>query len=79
MSAIKQSEPEWEDVESSNVHSVRYDASSRDLYVRFHGGATYKYAKVDSVIYAGLIHSDSVGKFLAQNIKPFHSYEQVSL
>lgn len=75
----KQFEPEWTEVESSNIHSVRYDEANQDLYVRFQSGSTYKYAKVDSVVYSGLIYADSVGKFLNSQIKPFHAYELVSV
>lgn len=70
---------EWHEVDSSNVHSLRYEESSKDLYVKFQSGQTYKYAKVDLVVFTGLKHADSVGRFLNQNIKPFHSYELVQL
>lgn len=72
-------QPDWTEVESSNVHSVRYETDTKDLYVRFIHGGTYKYSKVDDVVYTDLIHSDSVGKYLNTNIKPFHSYELVTL
>lgn len=56
-------------VKSSNVHSVGYDKARRELYVKFHTGATYVYAKVPEQHAVALVNAESVGGYLSAHIK----------
>ena len=54
-------------VKSSNVASVGYDESG--LRVQFKDGASYLYKGVPAETYANLMSADSIGKFLASEIR----------
>lgn len=53
--------------ESTNLHSSRYDESTKELFVTFkdkgNPGVTYKYDGVEPHVFAGLENADSAGKF----------------
>lgn len=66
--------PEMTPVQSSQVRSVGYDAVAADLYVTFNSGATYAYHGVPSSVYAALLNTDSIGRFINTNIKPSYAY-----
>ena len=69
---------EMKPVSSSNVSSVGYDADQARLYVEFTSGATYLYRGVERETYNALLAAESIGKFLAAQIKGKYAYEQVS-
>ena len=54
-------------VKSSNVAAVGYDATG--LRVQFKDGATYVYAGVPADLHANLMGAESVGTFLASEIR----------
>ncbi len=54
-------------VKSSNIAAVGYDTSG--LRVQFKDGATYVYAGVPADLHANLMGAESVGKFLASEIR----------
>ncbi len=63
-----------QDVESSQIQSVGYDAASQTLAIRFNtakGFSEYHYANVPQEIYDGLMRAESHGRYFGQNIKPF--------
>jgi KTSC domain len=62
-------EPQMEMVSSSNVESIGYDESERELWVRFLSGSTYVYIDVDSTTYHELQTAPSVGSFINRAIK----------
>lgn len=66
---MAQTQLTWTDVESSNVGSVAYDESSQVMAVRFHSGDLYAYETVDMDVYVGLVHAESVGKYLNNVVK----------
>jgi len=57
-------------LESSMVRSAGYDRSRQILYLRFHGGAMYKYHEVPEDVFSGLLHAESHGRFASQIIIP---------
>lgn len=59
-----------EPVQSSNVVSVGYDALGEILEIEFKGGAVYQYKQVPLHMYEQLKASESVGSFIAGQIKP---------
>lgn len=69
------------DVESSNVHSIGYNADTSELHVRFKGKGDpthYVYANVSSEIHEALLRADSVGKYFAAFVKNQYKSRKVS-
>jgi len=64
-------------VDSSNVAAVGYDEDSSTLQVEFINGGTYRYFDVSENIFTGLRDADSVGGYLAENIKGTYRYSKV--
>lgn len=63
-------------VSSSNVESVGYDEDSGTLEVEFKNGTLYQYFDVPQGTYDGLVSADSVGGYLAANIKGVYRYSR---
>jgi hypothetical protein len=59
-----------DNVKSSNVKSVAYDADKQLLQVTFHSGATYDYLGVPPGVHAALMLSPSKGSFIREGIAP---------
>ncbi|CAI0696705.1 MULTISPECIES: KTSC domain-containing protein [Serratia] len=66
-----------ESVTSSNISSIGYDAESQTLEIEFLNGAIYQYFDVPEQVHAELMRADSVGAFLARNIKGSFRYSRV--
>jgi hypothetical protein len=58
-----------EPVQSSNLKSVGYDATSKTLEVEFNSGGIYQYSNVPKDIYMGLMRASSHGIFFARYVK----------
>lgn len=69
--------PEMKAVSSSNVESVGYDGESKELYVTFLNGSTYKYLEVPRSTFNNLLSAPSVGCYLNKHIKNRFAYEKV--
>lgn len=59
----------WTDVDSSNVESVAYDDDTQIMGVKFHNGGLYAYETIEMDVYVGLVHAESVGKYLHNVVK----------
>ncbi len=68
---------EMTNVDSSNIAAVGYDDDSSTLQVEFNNGATYQYFDVPEHLFEGLRDADSVGGYLAANIKGNYRYSKV--
>jgi len=66
----------WKNVESSNVESVAH--YEQDLYIKFKGGSTYRYFEVPREVYKSLLKAESVGKYIAENVKSKYTVEKIS-
>lgn len=69
---------EFKQIISSNLEAAKYDASTKELIVRFKGGRAYKYFDVSPELYADfekLFDSTlgSAGSFFAKQIRPLTS------
>ena len=64
-------------VESSNVKAVGYNKDSSTLQVEFKHGGTYQYFDVPENVFVELLNSDSVGGYLASDIKGTYKYSKV--
>lgn len=60
------------EVQSSNVQQIGYSEKNARLFVRFKdGGRLYYYDPCPPVVWLGLLHSQSKGRYLASQIIPF--------
>lgn len=59
----------WREVASTNVARVGWDRGRR-LYVRFHSGTLYLYENVSRQRAVACARANSVGGYLAREIKP---------
>ena len=64
-------------VQSSNIHSVGYDASDQLLEIEFHSGGIFEYYRVPSKAYQSLVGADSKGKYFHRNIKDIYNYKRL--
>lgn len=64
-------------VDSSNVAAVGYDENSSTLQIEFNNGSMYQYFDVPENLFEGLRDADSVGGYLAANIKGAYRYSKV--
>jgi len=64
-------------VDSTNVASVGYDEDSSTLQIAFKNGTMYQYFDVPENVFIGLRDADSVGGYLAANIKGTYRYSKV--
>lgn len=58
-----------EQVRSSNLRSVGYDAASQILEIQFNSGSIYQYSGVSMATYNGLMSASSHGKYFDRFIK----------
>lgn len=68
---------EMTNVDSSNIAAVGYDDESSTLQVEFNNGTTYQYFDVPERLFEGLVNADSVGGYLAANIKGSYRFSKV--
>jgi len=60
----------WADSDSSNISATFFHEPSQTLCVRFKNGGLYSYmAPLD--IYMGLVHAESMGKYLHNVVKSY--------
>jgi len=65
-------------VKSRILRSVGYDGSKKILEIEFSSGYVYQYSGVPQKIYTDLMHSDEIGKFFSEKIRPKFQTRQVS-
>ncbi len=67
--------PEMISVDSSNVEAIGYDATTRELHVRFaKSGETYVYYEVEEWVFEDFKRSDSKGTFLNTIVKVKYTF-----
>lgn len=64
-------------VVSSNVAEVGYDPATMTLEVAFHSGSVYQYFDVPESLYQEMLHAESVGRFLHEQIKSSYRYAKI--
>jgi hypothetical protein len=64
-------------VTSSSVAEIGYDVNTMTLEVAFRNGTTYQYFDVPESLYQELMSSESVGRFLNEQIKNSYRYTKV--
>ena len=68
---------EWIPLNSTNLTAARYDESSNTLEVEFKGGKIYQYFDIPLQVFEGLIHSESHGQYLNEQIKGHYRYARL--
>ena len=63
---------------SSNVKAVGYDENTETLRVEFLAGGVYDYLDVPISQYSALMSADSVGSFIAKQIKRKYESRKVN-
>lgn len=63
-------------VESSNIRSIAYEATTQVLTVAFHSGGTYDYADVPRLVYQGFMNAYSKGRYHHQWIRDRYSFSR---
>ncbi len=58
-----------DNVSSSNLASVGYDAENQILEIEFNHGGIYQYENIPYSIYNGLMNASSHGQYFDRNIK----------
>ena len=64
-------------VTSSNIRSVGYDEDQRVLEIVYTGGRVYHYLEVPPERVLALLRSESKGRFVNAEIKPYFRFEAV--
>jgi len=68
---------ERQPVKSRILRSVGYDDSTKILEIEFHTGLVYQYSGVLPKVYKDLMHSDEIGKYFSEKIRPKFQTKQV--
>jgi hypothetical protein len=70
---------ERQSVKSVILNSVGYDASTKILEIEFQTGLVYQYSGVPQKVYEDLMHSNEMGKYFSEKIRPrFHTKQVVA-
>lgn len=64
-------------VESSNLASVGYDAENEILEVEFNHGGVYQYFDVPENVYEELMNASSHGVYFSANIRNDYEYQKM--
>ncbi len=64
-------------VKSRILRSVGYDDSKKILEIEFSSGLVYQYLGVPEKVHADLMHSDEIGKYFSEKVRPKFQTKQV--
>lgn len=64
-------------VKSRILRAVGYDESTKILEIEFHTGLVYQYSGVPPKVYKDLMHSDEIGKYFSEKVRPLFRTKQV--
>lgn len=63
--------------QSTSVKQLRYDEEARTLTITYNTGANYEYADVPFSIFHNAVLADSVGTYVAKEIKGKFEFKKV--
>lgn len=66
-----------QDVDSSMLASVGYDAKTQTLEVEFNNGGVYQYFDVEEEVYKNLLSAESIGSYFYHNIRDDYDYSRI--
>jgi len=67
-----------EQVKSSVIESIGYDADTRVLEVEFRTGRVYQYFAVPPALHRDLLKAESIGEFFNRNIRSDYRCDEVT-
>jgi len=70
---------ERQPVKSRILRSVGYDDSTKILEIEFHTGLIYQYSGVPPKVFADLMHSEEIGKYFSEKVRPRFHTKQVAV
>lgn len=62
---------------SSQIKTMGYDDTTRNMYVQFNNNEVYRYLNVDKIIFENIITADSAGKAFNTLAKNVFTYQKV--
>ena len=68
---------DWQPLESKLLAAAAYDASRRQLYLRFRSGEIYRYFTFPAEPYQELLDADSHGQYFLSHIRNRFPYERL--
>ncbi len=68
---------ERQQVESSMLRAVGYDAEKRILEVEFTSGGVYEYSDVPPEVYADLLRAESYGQYFHEHVRGVYPYRRL--
>ena len=68
---------ERQSVKSRILRSVGYDEGTKILEIEFQTGLVYQYSGVTPKVYRDLMHSDEIGKYFSEKVRPRFQTKQV--
>jgi len=68
---------ERQSVKSRILRSVGYDESTKILEIEFQSGVIYQFSGVPPKVHAELVHSDEIGKYFSEKVRPKFQTKQV--
>jgi KTSC domain len=69
---------DWQPLDSKLLAAAAYDASRRQLYLRFHRGEVYRYFTFPAEQYRELLEADSHGHYFLSHIRGRFPYERLA-
>jgi hypothetical protein len=66
-----------ENVDSSMLASIGYDAKKKILEVEFNHGGIYEYYDVKKKVYKELMEADSHGRYFLYNVRDDYDYSRL--
>ena len=69
---------ERQPVKSRILRSVGYDESTKILEIEFQTGLVYQYLAVPPKVYANLMHSNEIGKYFSEKVRPSSGQNRLS-
>ncbi len=69
---------ERQPVKSRILRSVGYDDSVKILEIEFQNGQIYRFSDVPPKVHGDLMHSDEIGKYFSEKVRPKFQSKQVA-
>lgn len=77
LSAVESKVSRLVKVRSTMLFAVGYDAETQTMEVIFNSGGIYRYYDVPPHVYQGLVASESVGRYMWDNVFDTYTYERL--
>lgn len=64
-------------VTSSQLSYIGYDEDTKELFITFKNGSTYRYENVPMHVFHELKHTKSVGTYFSDSIKNIYKFTKI--